>query len=59
MEFKLNDYHRNVSDEELLKDILRVANSLEKSTITKAEYNKSGKYTAAPIYKRFGKARRR
>ena len=54
MEFKLNDYHRNVSDEELLKDILRVANSLEKSTITKAEYNKSGKYTAATIYKRFG-----
>ena len=55
MEFKLNDYHRNVSDEELLKDILRVANSLEKSTITITEYeNNGGKFDPSTITKRFG-----
>lgn len=55
MEFKLNDYHRNVSDEELLKDILRVANSLGKSTITRTEYESNGgKYGHTTIHKRFG-----
>ena len=55
MEFKLNDYHRNVSDEELLKDILRVAYSLGKSTITRTEYlNNGGKYHSSTIEKRFG-----
>lgn len=54
MEFKLNDYHRNIPDEELLKDILRVANALGKKTITKPEYNKDGKYYSSTIEKRFG-----
>ena len=55
MEFKLNDYHRNVSDEELLKDILRVANSLGKSTISQKEYvDNGGKYHSSTIGKRFG-----
>lgn len=55
MEFKLNDYHRNISNEELLKDILRVANSLEKNTISVIEYaNNGGKYHYTTIKKRFG-----
>ena len=55
MEFKLNEYHRNVSDEELLKDILRVAKTLGKCTITQKEYmNNGGKYHWATINKRFG-----
>lgn len=55
MEFILNDYHRNVSDEELLKDILRVATSLGKTTITAKEYiNNGGKYHWSTINKRFG-----
>ena len=55
MEFKLNDYHRNVSDEELLKDILRVANSLGKSTITRTEYlDNGGKYGTSTFTRRFG-----
>ena len=31
MEFKLNDYHKNVSDDELLEDIKKVANKLKAS----------------------------
>ena len=55
MEFKLNEYHRNVSDEELLKDILRVAKSLNKETITGKEYIKNGgKYHWSTISNRFG-----
>ena len=55
MEFKLNDYHRNISDEEFLKDILRVAHSLGKETITISEYsNNGGKYDPSTISKRFG-----
>lgn len=54
MEFKLNDYHRNVSNEELLEDIKKVARQLGKSGITKAEYkNASGKYSTSTFEKRF------
>lgn len=54
MEFKLNDYHQNITDEQLLKDILRVANSLGKTTISKTEYVKNrGKYHSSTIEKRF------
>lgn len=55
MEFKLNEYHRNVSDEELLKDILRVAKTLGKCTITQKEYmNNGGKFHWSTINNRFG-----
>lgn len=55
MDFVLKDYHRNVSDEELLTDITRVAKALQKETITKKEYvNHGGKYHSSTIEKRFG-----
>lgn len=55
MEFKLNEYHRNVSDEELLKDIIRVAKTMNKETITQKEYiENGGKYHNSTISKRFG-----
>lgn len=54
MEFKLNDYHKNVSDEELLKDILRVAKILGKDTITRKEYeDNGGLYHWSTIQRRF------
>lgn len=55
MEFKLNDYHRNVSDEELLQDLKKVARELKKDSITTEEYNKKGKYCKDTISRRFGK----
>ena len=55
MEFVLNEYHRNVSDEELLADIVRVANELQKKTISMNEYKTNGgKYHSTTIQKRFG-----
>lgn len=54
MEFKLNDYHRNITDEELLKDIIRVANSLGETTISQTEYVKNGgRYHSSTIQRRF------
>lgn len=55
MEFKLNEYHRNLPDEELLEDIKRIANQLGKTTLTIDEYkNNGGKYGINTITRRFG-----
>lgn len=53
MEFVLNDYHRNISDDELVNDLLRVASLLEKDTLTKWEYAVQGKFHSNTIEKRF------
>ena len=55
MEFKLNEYHRNITNEELLKDIIRVANKLDKDTITRREYvENGGKFAVNTFERRFG-----
>ena len=54
MKFKLNDYHRNVSDEELLLDLKRVSILLNKDTVTIDDYNSKGKYHATTLTRRFG-----
>lgn len=54
MEFKLNEYHRNISDEELLKDVLKVAKALGKESITTKEYvDNGGLYHSSTIQRRF------
>ena len=54
MEFKLNDYHRNISDDELISDVVRIATMLEKNTITIEEYDKYGNYNHTTYNRRFG-----
>ena len=54
MEFKLNEYHRNVPDEELIEDLKRVAGIHQKSSITQKEYLQYGKYASRTIVMRFG-----
>ena len=55
MTFVLNEYHRDVSDEELLKDIRRVATGIEKTTLTQDEYRKNGgDFHPSTYAKRFG-----
>lgn len=55
MEYKLNEYHRNVPDEVLLNDILCVAKLLNKDSITSEDYKRYGKYDVATICRRFSK----
>lgn len=54
MEFKLNEYHRDVSDEEFVDDLQRVAEFLNKKNISMPEYQKNGKYHPSTIARRFG-----
>ena len=55
MEFKLNEYHRNISDEELLEDIIIIAKKIKKESLTIDEYKKNGgKYNHTTITRRFG-----
>lgn len=54
MEFKLNDYHRNISDEELLDDIKRVADIYNAPNLTIEMYKKYGKFHPSTIANRFG-----
>ena len=41
MSFELNNYHRNISAEDLLTDVQNVAKKLNKNTLTGTEYNQS------------------
>ena len=54
MEFKLNEYHRNVSDQELLDDVTRVAQMLNTSVLYREKYKEYGKYSPSTIERRFG-----
>ena len=44
MEFKLNEYHRDLTTEELIDDLRRVSHMLNKSYISRNEYESNGKY---------------
>ena len=54
MKFELNDYHRNISDQELIQDVQDVAKSLGKDTLTRSEYSLHGKYCDSTLRRRFG-----
>jgi hypothetical protein len=52
--FELEDFHRNVADDELIADLIRTSQQLGKTKITWREYNASGKYHSSTIAVRFG-----
>ena len=54
MEFKLNEYHRNISNEDLINDVLRVKMIYGKDTLTRTEYKVYGKYNKNIFSLRFG-----
>ena len=54
MKFELNNNYRNISDEELIEDVKKVACFLKKESITIDEYDKNGKYNHTTFYRRFG-----
>lgn len=54
MEYKLNDFHYNTPDQELLDDLKRVVNKLGKNNLTSREYDETGKYYSGTIHRRFG-----
>lgn len=54
MKFELNEYHRNTSNEELIQDLVRVADLLNAETVTMEDYNQYGHYHATTLTRRFG-----
>ena len=54
MEFKLNEYHRNISDEELLNDVIKTARKLGKKSLTVDEYSHNGTFHRTTLSNRFG-----
>jgi len=54
MEFKLNEYHQGVTDEELLNDVKRVAETYGDKYLSTRTYENIGKYSEATFRKRFG-----
>lgn len=53
MKFELNEYHRDISDEELIEDLIRVAKLLEKDSVTIDDYNQYGRFHATTLTRRF------
>lgn len=47
MKFELNEYHRNVSDKELIADVQATAKKMGKSTLTAKEYSEQGNYNSS------------
>lgn len=54
MDYVLNEYHRDISTQDLLDDIKEVATKLNKNTLTQDEYAQYGKYSPTTIRRRFG-----
>ncbi len=54
MKFELEEYHRNVKDEELIADLRRVASELDKNSITRAEQDERGRFHSSTYFLRFG-----
>jgi len=55
MKFELEEFHRNVTDEELIKDLLKVSEELGKKKVTSREYLDRGKYAPDTLIRRLGK----
>ena len=54
MKFELEEYHRNITDDELVADLKRVATELSKDSITSDQYDERGKFSSNTFAKRFG-----
>jgi hypothetical protein len=52
--FQLEPYNRGISDEEILDDMRHVAQSLNQSTLTYAQYDEYGRVRARTAERRFG-----
>ncbi len=54
MKFELKPYNRNVSSDDFLSDLRRVATELKLDSLSTEEYGKYGKYDPSTIQRRFG-----
>jgi hypothetical protein len=54
MKFELDEYHRGITNDELINDLKKVAKDLNKKAVSRAEYDEKGKYGTTTHLRRFG-----
>ena len=54
MKFELEEFHRNTSEEEMLADVRRVAEKINKNSATMDEYKEFGKYHPTTLTRKMG-----
>ena len=54
MKFELEEYHRGITDEELIAELKRISAMLNKVSLTRDDNNEHGRYSTSTYYKRFG-----
>ena len=54
MKFELEPYRRNISDKDILDDIITTMKLLKNDTITREQYRDHGKYGTTTVSRRFG-----
>lgn len=54
MKFELEEYNRNISSQEMVEDLLKVAQKLKKKSVTISEYEEFGKFNHHTLQNRFG-----
>ncbi len=54
MKFELDEYHRGITNEQLIADLQRIAVKLGKNRLSSAENNEHGKYGTTTFIRRFG-----
>lgn len=54
MKFELETHSRNISDAELLNELCRIANLLNKTTVTIDEFNDNASFHSTTLSRRFG-----
>lgn len=54
MPFQLESFHRDISDDALLSDLIAVSKRLGKASVTFREYNQHGTYSSSTFSLRFG-----
>lgn len=52
--FELEEFHRNISDDDLIADVVRVSRELNKTQITFRDYNRFGRFHSSTVALRFG-----
>jgi hypothetical protein len=53
MDYVLKEYHKDISEEDLIKDLLSVSETLGKKYISRTEYERNGKFSATPFLSHF------
>ena len=54
MKFQINLPHRNTTEKEMLTDIKRVADKINKKSVTMHEYEEHGKYSPSTLTRKMG-----